>query len=237
MTATDERVILITGATGNLGSACVRSARGAGATVVALERAEGSLARRFPDLAADPDLIDVPGTDLSDLASVEACLAEVKTRFGRLDAVLNTVGGFAMARLEEDRDDTWSMMQMFNIQTAVNVTRAALPLLRENGGGSIVHVGALAGLKAAASLSAYAASKAAVLRMVEAVSEEVRGDGIRINAVLPSTIDTPENRKAMPDADFSAWVSPAAIADAMLMLAGKDARAVTGALIPVTGRG
>jgi NAD(P)-dependent dehydrogenase (short-subunit alcohol dehydrogenase family) len=124
-----------------------------------------------------------------------------------------------------------------NCATAVNLTRAAVPALRTAGGGAIIHVGALAALSAPANLGAYAASKAALHRLVEAAAAELRADGIRVNAVLPSTIDTPQNRRAMPKADTSKWVSPGAIAEAMLMLADDAARAVTGALIPVTGRG
>lgn len=232
-----RKVIAVSGATGNLGAACVTAGLAAGARIAALGRSKAALERQFPDAASDPHILLLDGVDLEEVWSVDAALARTVDRFGGLDAVMNTVGGFAMGRIAGDSFDTWSAMQAINVQTAFTLTRAAIPLLQQRGGGSIVHVAALAGLASAPGLSAYAASKAAVLRLVEAAAAEHRSDCIRVNAVMPGTIDTPQNREAMPDADVSKWVSPAAIADAMLMLAGDHARAVTGAAIPVTGPG
>ena len=231
------KVIVVSGATGNLGGACVAAGRAGGAKIVALGRSKPSLERQFPDAAGDPDILLLDGVDLEELWSVDTALARTVDRFGGLDAVMNTVGGFAMGRIVEDSFETWSTMQTVNAQTAFTLTKAAIPLLRQRGGGTIVHVAAIAGLAAVPGLSAYAASKAAVLRLVEAAAAEHRADGIRVNAGMPGTIDTPQNREAMPNADVGKWVSPGAIADAMLMLAGDSARAVTGAAIPVTGHG
>lgn len=232
-----KKVIAIGGATGNLGAACVVAALGAGAKVAALGRSQSSLARAFPDAPDNDALLLVDDVDLSDPVTASAAVTRIAEHFGRVDAVLNTVGGFAMAPVEECDPGDWEKLQAMNCGTALALTRAAIPALRTAGGGAIVHVGALAALNAPAKLGAYAASKAALHRLVEAAAAELRADGIRVNAVLPSTIDTPQNREAMPKADTSKWVSPAAIADAMLMLAGDHARAVTGALVPVTGRG
>ncbi|UUX48542.1 SDR family NAD(P)-dependent oxidoreductase [Nisaea acidiphila] len=232
-----NKVIAVGGATGNLGAACVTKALKAGARVAALGRAQSSLARTFPDAPGNDALLLVDGVDLVDPATAADAISRIVDRFGRLDAVLNTVGGFAMTPVEESDTGEWEKLHAMNCGTALALTRAAIPALRTAGGGAIVHVGALAALDAPAKLGAYAASKAALHRLVEAAAAELRADEIRVNAVLPGTIDTPQNRKAMPKADTSKWVSPAAIADAMLMLAGSEARAVTGALIPVTGRG
>ena len=123
-----------------------------------------------------------------------------------------------------------------NVKTAANASRAALPWLRKSAAGRIVNVGAMGAVKSAAGMGAYGASKAGVHRLTESLAEELKGEGITVNAVLPSIIDTPANRADMPDADFSAWVSPADLAKVMLFLASPDGRAVTGALLPVTGR-
>ncbi|MEW6019792.1 MAG: SDR family oxidoreductase, partial [Pseudomonadota bacterium] len=123
-----------------------------------------------------------------------------------------------------------------NVKTAANASRAALPWLRRSAAGRIVNVGAMGAIKSAAGMGAYGASKAGVHRLTESLAEELKGEGITVNAILPSIIDTPANRADMPDADFSAWVSPADLAKVMLFLASPDARAVTGALLPVTGR-
>ena len=128
------------------------------------------------------------------------------------------------------------MLYAMNVKTAANASRAALPWLRKSAAGRIVNVGAMGAVKSAAGMGAYGASKAGVHRLTESLAEELKGEGITVNAVLPSIIDTPANRADMPDADFSAWVSPADLAKVMLFLASPDGRAVTGALLPVTGR-
>lgn len=232
------RTILISGATGNLGAAAVAVARGGGARVAALGRSLATLEERFPDARTDASMLLIGGVDLEDARAVESAVAETVSRFGRLDAVLNTVGGFAAKPVAEDDFGTWARLEALNVRTAFNLTRAALAAMRDHdGGGAIIHVGAMAALKAPAGLSAYAASKAAVMRLVEATAEEARPYGITVNAVLPGIIDTPENRAAMPRADTAQWVTPGAIAEAMVLLASSGARAITGALIPVTGRG
>lgn len=225
------KVVAISGASGNLGQACVEAARAAGAKVATLDRSDRG------SIAAGEDVLRLTGIDLGNPASASHAIADVLDRFGRLDAVLNTVGGFAMGPVADTDISEWDRLHAMNCSTAVNLTRAAVPALRTAGGGAIIHVGALAAFSAPANLGAYAASKAALHRLVEAAAAELRADGIRVNAVLPSTIDTPQNRRAMPKVDTSKWVSPGAIAEAMLMLADDAARAVTGALIPVTGRG
>ena len=123
-----------------------------------------------------------------------------------------------------------------NVTTALNASRAAMPYLRLSKAGRIVNVGANGAIKAAAGMGAYAAAKSGVHRLTESLAEELKGDGVTVNAVLPSILDTPANRLDMPDADFSAWVSPRDLAAVILFLVSPEAQAVTGALIPVTGR-
>ncbi|MES2490874.1 MAG: SDR family oxidoreductase, partial [Pseudomonadota bacterium] len=139
--------------------------------------------------------------------------------------------------LEAGSLDTWDFLHSVNLKTAAATSKAALPqLLNAVGGGRIVNIGAAAAAKAGAGMGPYAASKAGVARLTEALSEEVKDRGITVNAVLPSIIDTPQNRTDMPEADFSRWVAPEALADVIVFLLSDEARAITGASIPVTGR-
>lgn len=228
------KTVLVTGAAGNLGRAVAAGALAAGANVALTDRSLEFLQARF---AEDARTALFETADLSDDEAAGRLVARTAERFGGLDAAISTVGGFAFANVADDGRATWERMAMLNVYTALAVSRAALPALRAAGGGAIVLVGAAAGLKAPAGVSAYAASKSAVMRLAESLAEECRADGVRVNCVLPTTMDTPENRAAMPDADRSGWVSPESIADTMLFLASDAARAVTGALIPVSGAG
>jgi len=138
--------------------------------------------------------------------------------------------------VHETSDETWNFLSDLNVRTFLNMARAAVPALLGAGGGKVVAVGAGAAVKGVAQMGAYCATKAGVVRLVEAMSAELREQGINVNCVLPSIIDTPENRRAMPDADPSRWVAPAALADAIAFLASDAARAVHGVALPVTGR-
>ena len=229
-----DRTVLVTGAAGNLGRAVAAGARAAGANVALTDRSLELLQARF---AEDGRTALFETADLSDDGAAGGLVARTVERFGRLDAAISTVGGFAFANVADDSRATWERMAMLNVYTALAVSRAALPALKAAGGGAIVLVGAAAGLRAPAGVAAYAASKSAVMRLAESLAEECRADGVRVNCVLPTTMDTPENRAAMPDADRSGWVSPESIADTMLFLASDAARAVTGALVPVSGAG
>ncbi|MDB5443871.1 MAG: short-chain dehydrogenase/reductase, partial [Phenylobacterium sp.] len=160
----------------------------------------------------------------------------VAEQYGRLDVLLNIAGGFIWEKVEGGQADTFRHLSRINVETAANAARAAIPHLRRSTAGRIVNVGANGAVKAAAGMAAYAAAKAGVHRLTEALAEELKADGVTVNAVLPSIIDTPANRADMPKADFSAWVKPEDLAAVMLFLASEEAGAVTGALIPVTGR-
>ena len=163
-------------------------------------------------------------------------MGAVMSRFGRIDALLNVAGGFRWIKIEDSHSADLDFLFRINVQTAANAVRAALPALQTSPAGRIVNVGALAAEKASAGMGPYAAPKASVLRLTEALAEELKDSGVTVNAVLPSIIDTPQNRADMPKADFSRWVAPEALADVIVFLLSPAARAVTGALIPVSGR-
>ncbi|MBM3488682.1 MAG: SDR family oxidoreductase, partial [Alphaproteobacteria bacterium] len=169
-------------------------------------------------------------------AAAARAVARAEGAGGRLDIVVNTVGGFRGGRNVADEDlATWDQLFAINLRTALNMVRAALPGMIGRGGGRIVNIGAGAALAGIGGLAAYGAAKSAVMRLTESLGAETRGTGVTVNAVVPSIIDTPENRAAMPEADVRTWVSPAAIADVIIFLASPRSRAITGANIPVFG--
>jgi len=222
-----DRVIAVTGAFGVLGRAVVAAALAEGWQVAAIDFAEG------PSL---PEPVFAQGgVDLADPSQATAALDAVAARFGRLDALPNIAGGFTWQTTQDGDPAQWERLYRLNVLTTLHASRAALPHLKAGACGRIVNVGANGAVKAAAGMGAYAASKAGVHRLTEALAEELKGQGVTVNAVLPSILDTPANRADMPDADFAAWVKPADLAAVMLFLAGPTAGAVTGALIPVTG--
>jgi NAD(P)-dependent dehydrogenase (short-subunit alcohol dehydrogenase family) len=176
------------------------------------------------------------GVDLTDSVAAGAAIDTAADHFGSLDGLLNVAGGFRWETLEAGSWETWHTLFRLNVLTATNACRAAIPHLKRSGAGRIVNVGANGAVKAALGMGAYAASKAGVHKLTESLAEELKSDGVTVNAVLPSIIDTPANRADMPKADPSTWVAPGDLAAVMLFLASEEARAVTGALLPVTGR-
>lgn len=222
-----ERVIAVTGGHGVLGKAVVEAALAQGCKVAVIDHASGH---------AVPDgVLELGGVDLTDPASARGAIDGVVARFGRLDALLNIAGGFVW-QTTDDAEPAWERMFQLNLATALNASRAALPHLKASPEGRIVNVGANAAIKSAAGMGAYAASKAGVHRLTESLAEELKDTSVTVNAVLPSILDTAQNRKDMPDADPKKWVAPSDLAAVMLFLASPASRAVTGALIPVTGR-
>jgi NAD(P)-dependent dehydrogenase (short-subunit alcohol dehydrogenase family) len=222
-----ERVIAITGGHGVLGRAVVEAALADGLKVAVIDHASGQSA---PD-----GVLELGGVDLTDPAAAARAIEAVATHFGRLDALLNIAGGFVWQTVD-DADPAWAKMFALNLTTALNASRAALPHLKASPEGRIVNVGANAALRSAAGMGAYAASKAGVHRLTESLAEELKTTSVTVNAVLPSILDTAQNRKDMPDADPAKWVAPADLARVMLFLASPGSRAITGALIPVTGK-
>lgn len=228
-TGMQGRVVVVSGAFGVLGAALVDTLRAAGARVAALDRAPGSA-------SGDADMLALGDVDLADPSAASAALQRAVDHFGGIDALVNVAGGFAWETVEDGDIDTWDRLYRINVRTAVVASRAALPHLLARGNGRIVNIGAVGALKGATGMGAYAASKAGVMRFTEALAEELKDRGITVNAVLPSIIDTPQNRKDMPDADHARWVTPQALADVIVFLLGPGAQAVTGALVPVAGR-
>ena len=227
-------VALVTGGTGGLGQAVVAELLDAGAQVVAPWLSE-----------KERDGIEAALGDRDELTLVEANLLEggadvavaaAKER-GQLTALVNLVGGFgAGERIHEADPGEFEKLMALNLTTALNASRAAIPELLGGGGGAIVCVGTKVAYQPFSGGAAYAISKSAVLALVRSLDVEYRGDGIRANAIVPNIIDTPANRKSMPDADYSKWVQPAEIAAVIRFLCSPDSSPVTGAAIPVYGR-
>ena len=233
------KVFIVTGARGNLGQAVTRAFAAAGARLALVDRSgPGRVSAVFPELGDDAARYLVVAADLTDPQSVAGMVAQVSAHFGRIDGLVNTAGGFRAGSPVHELDlATWDFMLNLNARTVLLASRAAIPHLIAAGGGRIVNIGAKAGLAGGANSSAYSVSKSAVLRLTESMAAELKEHNINVNAVLPGTIDTPQNRADMPKADPTRWVAPEALADVILFLCSDAARAVTGALIPVYGLG
>lgn len=226
-----NKVVVITGGFGNLGLAVAQAAIAHGAKVALIDRAPA------PASGTPEGALLLGGVNLSSFEEAQGAVEKIVSTFGGLNALVNIAGTFRWETLEAGSLDTWDFLHSVNLKTAAATSKAALPqLLNAVGGGRIVNIGAAAAAKAGAGMGPYAASKAGVARLTEALSEEVKDRGITVNAVLPSIIDTPQNRTDMPEADFSRWVAPEALADVIVFLLSDEARAITGASIPVTGR-
>jgi len=223
-----SKVLAVTGGFGALGRAIAAAAAADGYRVALIDRT--------PVPAAPDAALALGGVDLADPAAADAAMEVIVARLGRLDVLVNAAGGFAWQTLADGDPGAWAALYAGNVLTAANASRAALPHLLAAPDGRIVNVGANAAVKAAAGMGAYAAAKAGVHRLTESLAEELKGSGVTVNAVLPSIIDTPANRADMPDADPSIWVAPQDLARVILFLASPQARAVTGALVPVVGR-
>jgi NAD(P)-dependent dehydrogenase (short-subunit alcohol dehydrogenase family) len=224
----DGKVVVVTGALGALGKVVTETALAQGARVAGVDHA----ASQVP---ATANRIELGGVDLTDAAQARKAIDAVVAHFGRLDALINIAGGFAFETVAEGDPKTWQRMYALNVLTALNASQSAIPHLAASRSGRIVNVGAMGALQAGSGMGAYAASKAGVHRLTEALAAEWKGK-ITVNAVLPSTIDTAANRASMPRADFGKWVTPEELASVILFLASDAASAVTGALLPVSGR-
>ena len=228
----NNHTVLVTGAAGNLGRVVANAFAERGANLVLVDLNRESLERTFG--AANERRLLAP-TNLLDQEQVHAAVKQAVQRFKRLDVLCNLAGGFRMGQpVHETSDDTWNFLFDINARTVLHTARAVVPRMIESGGGKIINVGAYAAQKGVAQMGAYCAAKAAVIRLTEAMAAELREKNINVNCVLPTIIDTPQNRAAMPNSDPSRWVAPADLANTLLFLASDGARAIHGAALPVT---
>jgi NAD(P)-dependent dehydrogenase (short-subunit alcohol dehydrogenase family) len=224
------KVLVVTGADGALGQGVAATLSGYGAKLALITRS-GAAPGTVPAGARH-----YGGIDLTLEPAASSAMERVARDAGRLDGLINIAGGFRFEKVGEGTIDSWDVMYKLNLRTAVVSCQAALPYLLKSAGGRIVNVGAMGALKASAGMGPYAASKAGVAQLTEALADELKDRGITVNAILPSTLDTPKNRVDMPKADFKRWVTLSEAAEVIAFLVSDKASAVTGALIPVAGR-
>ena len=223
-----DRIVVITGASGNLGRAVARAFADLGARLALLDLKRGDLQDSASQLFVDVNLMNPE--------SVASAVGKALERFGRIDVLCNIAGGFRMGPpVHETKDADWEFLLGLNARSVLNTVRAAVPAMLKGGGGRIVNIGAFAAQRGAANMGAYIASKSAVIRLTESMAAELREKNVNVNCVLPTIIDTPENRAAMPNADPRKWVAPQDLAAVIVFLASDAARAIHGAAIPVSG--
>ena len=228
-----DPVVVITGASGNLGRALAAAFASRSSRLVLVDRRRDRLDALYG--AEDAQRMHV-AADLTNADAVEAAAKAAMERFGRVDVLCNIAGGFRMGPpVHETPDADWNFLFDLNARTVLHAARAFVPRMLAGGGGKVVNVGAFSAQKGAADMGAYIASKSAVIRLTESMSAELRGKNVNVNCVLPTVIDTPENRTAMPDADPRKWVAPEDLASVIVFLASDAARAIHGAAVPVTG--
>jgi NAD(P)-dependent dehydrogenase (short-subunit alcohol dehydrogenase family) len=223
------KVVLVTGANGGLGSYVTQAFLDAGAAVV-------GTSRKIQQSDFDDPRFRAMVAEISTGDSAKVLVDQVVARFGRLDVLAHTVGGFAGGQSIADTDDaTFQRMFDLNLNSVFHILRATIPPLRQTGDGRIIAIGSRAAAEPGAGVGAYSASKAAMVSLIRTVALENKDAGLRANVILPGTMDTPANREAMPNADFSKWVRPAAVAGLITWLAGDAGKDINGAAIPVYG--
>lgn len=233
-----DQVVVVTGGAGNLGAAVARGFYRAGARVAVVDRKREITVEVLGDDVPEGEYCVYVTGNLMDESSVNDVAAEVMERFGRLDILINVAGGHrAGTPIHETPLDTWEFMMNLNARTVFLMSRAVIPHMLQRGRGKIVSVAARAALKGTADSGPYVASKMAVIRLTESMAEELAGHNINVNCILPGTMDTPANRAARPDEDFSRWVTPESMAGVILFLASDLAQDINGAAVPVYGKG
>jgi NAD(P)-dependent dehydrogenase (short-subunit alcohol dehydrogenase family) len=221
----DQRTVMVTGAAGHLGRVVANAFDQLGANLVLLDAREEKLGSHL-----------FLKTDLRDAGSVQRAADQALERFGRIDVLCNIAGAFRMGSpVHETKDADWDFLFDVNAKSVLHTSRAVVPAMLKAGGGKIINIGAYAAQKGAAGMGAYVASKSAVIRITESMAAELRDKNINVNCVLPTIIDTPDNRAAMPKADPRRWVATQDLAAVIVFLASDAARAIHGAAIPVTG--
>ena len=224
------KVFILTGAFGALGQAVATSMIAHGARLALVGK------RPDPRVEHPVGALVYAGVDLSQKDATGEVVEQVFERTGRIDGLVNLAGGFHREKFENGALESWESMLRVNLLTAVVSCAAVLPYLLRSESGTIINIGSLSAIKATSGMGAYAASKAGVVKLTEALADELKERGITVNAILPNVIDTPRNRADMPSADFARWVSPKAVAEIIVFLASDLARAISGATLPVAGR-
>ena len=227
-----DRTVLVTGAAGNLGAAVAAEFAQRGANLVVMDLNGDALAKAYGTWA---QTVAAP-INLLEQAQVDTAVERVVARFGRIDVLVNLAGGFRMGEpVHAMAETTWNFMLDLNVRSLLHAVHAVVPHMLAGGGGKIVNVGAFSAQRGAAQMGAYIASKSAVIRLTEAMAAELREQNVNVNCVLPTIIDTPQNRASMPKADPAKWVAPGDLAKVIAFLSSDAARAVHGAALPVTG--
>jgi NAD(P)-dependent dehydrogenase (short-subunit alcohol dehydrogenase family) len=230
------RVAIVTGASGNLGSAAAKMLYMLGAKLVLVDRHLEALHNIYDDFVDPNNVFFSAPTNVLDENSVDDMINEALNRFERIDILLNIVGGYyAGTPVHETSLDTWDFMLNLNARSVVIASSAVIPTMLEQKSGKIINIASRAAIRGTANTAAYSASKSAVLRITESMSAELKVSGVNVNCVIPGTIDTPDNRLAMPKVDYNHWVSPDSIAGVIVFLASDAARDVHGAAIPIFG--
>ncbi len=223
----DGKIVVITGAMGALGQTVTSVFSKTGATLVAVDR---QVPKELPG-----EILGLTA-DVTDAADAQHLMETVIQKAGRIDCLINLVGGFAMGRVTETDRSLWDKMLTMNLTSAFLVSRAAVPHMVEQRGGRIIHIAARAALDSLPGAAAYLVAKPALLSLIRILALELAGSGVSVNAVMPTTIDTPANRQSMPTADFGKWVRREAIAELLVFVASDEAAAVNGSLIPAAQR-
>jgi len=231
------RTVMITGASGNLGGAVVKKFYKSGSQLILFDRQPDSIKLNMPEIVSYPERFLLSKVDVTNPGSIEQAVIESLEWSGHIDILVNTVGGFYSGKsLHETPVDKLDFMIKLNLYSVFLLCRQVIPIMIDQSFGKIVNIAARPGLKGSSNSAVYSASKSGVIRLTESMAAELKHKGINVNCVIPGTIDTPQNRKSMPDADYSRWVNPNQIADVILFLTSDEASAINGAAIPVYGR-
>ena len=232
------KVVIVTGSIGNLGQATAQSLHEVGARTVLVDRSADRLRENYRGLIDSPDHLLAGGTDLTNPDSLTRMVQAAIERFGQIDALVNTVGGWRGGKPVHETDlADWDFLFGINLRTMLLCCKTAIPHMLKQSSGKIINVASRDALAGSAGYAAYSASKSAVLRLTESLAAELKTSNINVNAIMPGTIDTPQNRVAVPNGDYSKWVPPEAIAEVIAFLASDASRTINGAAIPVYGKG
>lgn len=237
MTVISNRVVMVTGASGNLGMAVVQKFYAAGAQLILLDRSPEKFLEKSGEIQKTPERYFLQNADVTDPHSMDSVVSKSMDRFGGIHILVNTVGGFrAGTPLHETTLETFNFMFKLNVLSIFNASKAVIPVMIRQKQGSIVNIAARPGLKGTKNSSAYSAAKSGVIRLTESMASELKHQGINVNCIIPGTIDTPQNRSSMPNSDFEKWVKPEQLAEVIVFLTSDKARNINGAAIPVLGR-